>query len=132
MKPPRNYVLVLDQDSKSLQTLGSLLNRLKCPMIVVRSVDQAMARASKAPPSLIILCGNCQDWSQKSIKELRNVANVSSCITIVALTDGHSPSWLHQEENPGLDGFLVKPLNGDVLTSLLQSAWARQTYCSQK
>lgn len=101
-------------------------------MIVVQSVDQAMAKASKTPPALIILSGSCQNWSQKSIEKLRNVANASSCITIVALTDGHSPSWLHQEETPGIDGFLVKPLDSDVLTSLLQSAWARQTYCCQK
>lgn len=130
MKSSQSYVLVLDQDSRHLQVLGTLLHQLKYPMVVVRSVDQAMAKASQMPPSLIILSGNQQSWSQTSIEKLRNVANRSNNITIVALTDFHSPSWLRQEENPGLDGFLVTPLNSEVLSSLLQSAWVRQVYCS--
>ncbi|NJO42923.1 MAG: response regulator [Cyanobacteria bacterium CRU_2_1] len=97
-------------------------------MVVASSADQAMAKAKQSPPSLIILSGNQQDWSQTLISRLRTIANHSGGIMIVALTDSHAPSWLRQEENPGLDGFLVKPLNGDVLTSLVQSAWARQTY----
>lgn len=128
MKPAHSYVLVLDQNSKDLQMLGGLLNQLRCPMVVASSADQAMAKAKQSPPSLIILSGNQQDWSQTLISRLRTIANHSGGIMIVALTDSHAPSWLRQEENPGLDGFLVKPLNGDVLTSLVQSAWARQTY----
>lgn len=131
MKPLQSYVLVLDQDSRNLQVLGSILQQLKCPMVVAQSVDQAMAKASRVSPYLIILSGNQQNWSETSIKKLRNVASRSGCITIVALTDCHSPSWSHQEEYPGLDGFLVKPVDSDVLISLVQSAWVRQTYCSQ-
>lgn len=101
-------------------------------MEVVSSIDQAMAKASETPPSLIILSGNQQNWSKQLIGKLRNIEKSSNCITIVALTDSHAPRWMHQEENPGLDGFLVNPLNGDVLVSLLQSAWARQAYCFNK
>ncbi len=129
MKQTQRYVLVLGQDPRTLQMLGSLLNQLKYPMVVADSLDQAMLRASQAPPLMIILSGH-QNWTQTLIKKLRNVANSSNKITIVALTEFHSPSWLHQDENPGVDGFLVKPLESDVLFSLLQSAWARQTYCT--
>ncbi|PSB17877.1 hypothetical protein C7B61_05635 [filamentous cyanobacterium CCP1] len=130
MKQTQRYVLVLGQDTRTLQMLGSLLDQLKCPMVVADSLDQAMLRASQTPPLMIILSGHQHNWSQKLVESLRNVANSSSCITIVALTDFHSPSWLHQDEHPGVDGFLVKPLDSDVLFSLLQSAWARQNYCT--
>jgi AmiR/NasT family two-component response regulator len=63
------------------------------------------------------------------VNQFRSLADTCG-ITIVALTDVHAPSWLRQEENPGLDGFLVKPLNRDILSSLVQSAWIRQAYCS--
>jgi response regulator RpfG family c-di-GMP phosphodiesterase len=121
---------VLDQDSKNLQSLDSLLNQLKCSVVVTRSVDQAMAKASQIPPYLIILTGGQQSWTKTLVRKLRNVANSSDCITIVAVTDVPASSWLSWEENPGLDGFLVNPLNSDILTSLVQSAWVRQTYCS--
>jgi len=130
MKRSQSYVLVLDQDSTNLQSLGSLLSQMRCSMVVVRSIDQAMAKASQTSPYLIILSGGEQNWSKQLVKKLRNVANHSDYITIVALTDFHVSNWLSQEENPDLDGVLVNPLNSDVLISLVQSAWMRQTYCT--
>lgn len=132
MKRSQSYVLVLDQDSENLQVLGFLLNQLRCPMVMTRSIDQAMARASQISPYLIILSGRQQSWSKSWIKKLRNVANHSNYITIVALTDFYSANWLSQEENPDLDGILVNPLNSDVLVSLVQSAWMRQAYCNNE
>ncbi len=131
MKANYSYVLVLDQDSGNLHLLDRVLRQLKCPMQAVTSIDQVMAKATAMPPYLIILSGNQQNWSQQLIKRLRNIENHANSITIVALTDSHAPRWIHQEENPGLDGFLVKPLNGDVLASVIQSAWARQAFCSK-
>lgn len=129
MKRPQSYVLVLDQDSGNLRVLGSMLDQLKCPMVVTRSIDHAMAKASQNSPYLIILSGSQRNWSQSLVKRLRNVANHSDYITIVALTDFHSSDWLSQEENPDLDGILVNPIHSDVLISLVQSAWMRQMYC---
>jgi len=46
-----------------------------------------------------------------------------------ALATQLSPSYvlvLPQADQSGLDGFLVKPLSGDILISLVQSALARQ------
>ncbi|HEY9638946.1 MAG TPA: hypothetical protein V6C57_00600 [Coleofasciculaceae cyanobacterium] len=126
MKSTQSYVLVLDQGSDYLQGLEFLTNQLKCPVVVAHSAAQAIARVTQTPPYLIILAGNQQSWSKKLVTEFRQRVNARKT-TIVALTDSHDPSWLHQEENPGLDGFLVKPLNGDVLTSVVQSAWMRQT-----
>lgn len=132
MKTNYSYVLVLDQDSGNLHLLDRVLRQLKCPMQAVTSVDQVMATAAAKPPYLIILSGNQQNWSKQFVKKLRNIGSHANCITIVALTDSHAPRWMHQEENPGLDGFLVKPLNCDVLASVIQSAWARQEFCSHR
>lgn len=125
MKSPQNYVLVLDQGS-DYQGLEFLMNQLKCPTVVAHSTAQAIAKVAQTPPYLIILTGNQQSWSRNLVNEFRQRASDHKT-TIVALTDSHAPSWLYQEENPGLDGFLVKPLNGDVLVSVVQSAWMRQT-----
>ena len=129
MKRSQSYVLVLDQDSGNLQSLGALLDQLRCPMVITRSIDQAMAEASQISPYLIILSGEQQNWSKTLVKRLRSVANHSDYITIVALTDFYSSNWFSQEENPDLDGILVTPLDSDVLISLVQSAWLRRTYC---
>jgi DNA-binding NarL/FixJ family response regulator len=98
-------------------------------VITVNTQDQAVVHASQAQPYLVILMGNRLNRAQSFIDQLRKTVN-NRCITIVALTDVHAPSWLHQEENPGFDGFLVKPISGDVLSSLVQSAWARQAFSS--
>jgi AmiR/NasT family two-component response regulator len=126
MKLTQSYVLVLDQGSDYLQGLECLITDLRCPLVVAHSAAQAIDRVTQTPPYLIILAGNQRNWSKKLVNEFRQRANTAKT-TIVALTDSHDPSWLHQEENPGLDGFLVKPLNGDVLTSVVQSAWMRQS-----
>lgn len=128
MKPSQSYILVLDPDSDSLCLLESMLTRLQCPIVVTASIDHAVEQASKSLPYLIILSGNQQDWSEALVNQLRIHDNTCST-TIVALTDSHTPKWTRQEENPGIDGFLVKPLNTEVLFSLVQSAWARRTYC---
>jgi DNA-binding NarL/FixJ family response regulator len=129
MKSSQNYVLILGQPSDDLQMLQALLEHLSCPMVFASSTDQVVAKVSQMSPYLVILAGDGQNWSQALVKDLRDAANTCET-TIVALTDCNAPSWMHQEENPGVDGFLVKPISRDVLTSLVQSAWARQTYCS--
>lgn len=129
MEQLQNYILVLDPGSDDLQVLESLMRHLRYPLVVASSLEQAMAETAQAPPYLLILMGNQQQWSQALVRQFRGLADAAS-MTIVALTDKHAPSWLHQEDNPGLDGLLVKPLNGDILTSLVQAAWVRQIYCS--
>jgi CheY-like chemotaxis protein len=125
MKFASSYVLLLVQQTEDLHGLESLLGRLKCAVEVVNSPDQAIDKVTQNPPCLVIIQGNYKSWSQKLVRRLRAIADADH-ITLVALTDSHAPSWLHQEENPGFDGFLVNPLSSDVLFSLIQSASARQ------
>lgn len=128
MERLQNYILILNQGTDDLQMIESLLSHLRCPLVIASSPEQAIARARQAPPYLLILTGHEQDWSKSLVRQFRNLANACG-ITIVAITDVHAPSWLRQEDNPGVDGFLVKPLNRDILSSLIQSAWVRQNYC---
>jgi CheY-like chemotaxis protein len=123
---PHNYVLVLEQNSDDLHRLEALFQRLSCSIVVTNSAEQAVARASQAPPYLIILSGST--WSTPLIHRFRDIADACDS-PILALTDSHAPSWQRQEDNPGFDGFLVKPLHGDVLAGLVQSALARKNYC---
>lgn len=128
MEQLHNYILIFDQGSDDLQMIKSQLGHLRCPLVVASSLEQATARASQAPPYLLILMGQ-QNWSKPLVNQFRSLARTCG-MTIVAITDVHAPSWLRQEDNPGLDGLLVKPLNREILASLIQSAWIRQTYCS--
>ena len=129
MYSPHSYVLIFDQPSDDLQILQTSLEQIRCPLIVASSADQVVDRANQSPPYLVILSGNYHAWSNGLLNTLRASANTRRA-TIVALTDSHTLSWRPLEDNPGLDGFLLKPLNRDVLLSLVQSAWARQVYCS--
>ena len=122
----RSHVLVVGHPSEDLQPLLGILNRLCCSTDVAVSVEQATLKVKQRLPHLVILSDKHHDAPAGLVRDLRSLTN-SRCSTIVALTDCHSPSWVPLEDVPGIDGFLVKPLNVDVLTSLVQSAWARQT-----
>ncbi|PSB26492.1 hypothetical protein C7B82_19680 [Stenomitos frigidus ULC18] len=108
--------------------LASLLRYSNYSIASATSEEQALAQMSHQVPFLIILAGDHQNWSQALLQELRTFANRHRT-TFVALTDFHAPRWMHQEENPGFDGFLVSPLSSEVLSSLVQSAQTRQAFC---
>jgi AmiR/NasT family two-component response regulator len=129
MKRSRSYVLVFENQSDDLHILQSLLERMCCPFMVTDSTSHMLQAVSEAPPCLVILAGEHQHWSTTVVNQLRSITGIGAS-TIVALTDIHAPSWPRQEDNPGLDGFLVKPLDREVLASLVQSARVRQTCCS--
>ncbi|MBE9179449.1 hypothetical protein IQ268_12840 [Oculatella sp. LEGE 06141] len=125
MNLSRNYVLVLGQQCDDLRMLESSLAQLSCPLVFAHSMDQVTFNTEQSTPALVILAGSRHEWSDLLVNGLRHLADACGT-TIVALTDCNAPSWLEQEDNPGLDGFLVRPLTGDVLTSLVQSAWVRR------
>ncbi len=111
-----------------MSALASVLHYSSYSIVSVSSEEQALARMTQQPPFLMILAGDHQNWSQTLLQELRVFANKHRT-TFVALTDFHAPRWMHQEENPGFDGFLVSPLSSEVLLALVQSAQTRQAFC---
>jgi len=119
------YILLLAKQPHQVRLLASSLGRSSYSVAITNSEEQAIAKTVQEPPFLIILAGDQHHWSQALLHELRCHAN-AYCITLIALTDFHAPYWVHQEENPGFDGFLVNPISSEVLSSLVQSAHTRQ------
>ncbi|MEO1520160.1 MAG: hypothetical protein AAFU78_05220 [Cyanobacteria bacterium J06633_2] len=130
MSVKTDYVLVLDQHPDHVQAVELLLRALHYPAIVAKSPDQVVHQVNDGFPYLVILVGNHQDWPTALLNELRNVADTFGG-TILSLADNDISSWIHPEENPGFDGFLVQPLTSEVLVSLVQAAWVKQI-CSLK
>lgn len=125
--PSSTYILLLAPQIEELQGLESLLQQVAFEVEIVDTADQALAKASQHPPCLVILQEHFR--SDTTIHKLRTIANADR-MTLVIVTETDSPSWLHQDQHPEVDGFLVKPLSSDVLFSLIHSASARQ-YCQQ-
>ena len=128
MQLPSSDILLLAKQPRELYVLTSLLRYSSYSVASASSEEQALAQMTHQPPFLIILAGDHQNWSHALLQELRTFANAHRT-TFVALTDFHAPRWMHQEENPGFDGFLVSPLSSEVLSSLVQSAQTRQAFC---
>ncbi|XGB42209.1 MAG: hypothetical protein LVS60_19015 [Nodosilinea sp. LVE1205-7] len=120
------YILVLDPEYREVQVNHCIETTVDYPVFVASSTEQAIGRLHQGLPWLVILViNNVQDWSQLWIQQLRQIQSAAD-MTIVALTDSTSPQWKDWEENPDLDGFLVKPLSLDIVKSLVASAVARQ------
>lgn len=122
------YILLLAKQPQKVNVLATLLGRSSYSVAIANTEAQAIAQLVQHPPFLIILAGNHDHWAQSLLHELRTHAK-NHQITLVALTDFHAPSWIHQGENPGFDGFLVNPISSDILSSLVQSAQTRQMCC---
>jgi CheY-like chemotaxis protein len=125
MSSSASYVLLLGQKTEDLNRLERLLGKLKCAVQTATSMEAALNQLTQAPPCLVILQEADADWPVQSVQQLRAAADAEH-IMMVALTDRAEPSWRHQDDNPGFDGFLVSPLSRTVLRSVVQSASARQ------
>jgi AmiR/NasT family two-component response regulator len=129
MDSASTYILLLAKHPRQVRVLTALLQRSCYTVELACTEEQAVVQADEHPPFLVILTGNHQDWSSQLLSDLRHRSATRS-LTLVALTDFHAPSWMHQEENPGFDGFLVNPISSEVLHSLVESAYTRRIWCS--
>ncbi|NET51598.1 MAG: hypothetical protein F6K09_23675 [Merismopedia sp. SIO2A8] len=126
-----DYILVLEQQpSHDPQGLALLQMVWRSPLVVAHSTAQVLDSIRDIPPCLVILIGNHTRWPSQFSRQLRTEANSLGC-TILALTDAAAPSWPDQSDTSIFDGFLVKPLTSDVLTSVLQTAQARRSVTEQ-
>ena len=122
---PLSYILLLAQQPQQAQVLLSLFRGSCYDVAIAGSEEQAIHHVNQRPPFLIILFGDPSHWSANLLHHFRAYCPDKQ-VTLVALTDFHTPRWVHQEENPGFDGFFVAPLSLEVATSLVQSAYTRQ------
>ena len=125
MQLPSDSILLLTKQPSKIHILIALLRNSKFSVLIATSETHAAQQVIQFQPFLIILAGAHQAWSRDSLNELRNQAN-SHHTTLVALSDFHAPNWVHQDENPCFDGFLVNPISHEILLSLVQSAHTRQ------
>ncbi|MFH7242761.1 MAG: hypothetical protein ACHWZW_07905 [Spirulina sp.] len=122
------YILVLASDHQEIRNIHAIEADLPYPVVVARSVEQAMTQLGQGNPCLVILIDPSDpSWPQTLVRHLRQNSPADN-VTIVALTDSASPQWNHTEDTPELDGFLVRPLSLDIVKSLVESAHARQTW----
>jgi DNA-binding response OmpR family regulator len=123
----QDYVLILDDQHPASPHSDLSLGIERCAVFVASSFEQVVAKAQQAAPCLVILAGDDQNWVKTQVHTLRESTQAHQA-TILALTDSTHPNWEPHEETPDLDGFLVKPLTADVLTSLTQSALIKRAY----
>jgi DNA-binding NarL/FixJ family response regulator len=122
----KDYVLILDEQQSSSQSDLSFEGD-RCAVVLTSSFEQVVAKAKQAAPCLVILAGDDQSWVKSKVHTLRQSTQAHQS-TILALTDSTQPNWEPQEAASDLDGFLVRPLSADVLTSLIQSALIKREY----
>lgn len=127
MKLSQDYVLVLDERQRRTHQSDFPVFSDQCTFVIAASAEHAVEQARQAAPCLVILVGEDHAWFRNQVHALRHSAHATQ-MTIVALTESTSPNWQSEKDKLDLDGFLVKPLTNDVLTSLVQSAIIKQSY----
>lgn len=124
MDTSEGYILLIGQQKEACFPFQFLLRQFGVSLVAVSTLDQAITHLKQRPPYLVILSGSRAHDSLGVVYRLRETAKPAE-VTIVALTETHDPRWSPQEDHPGLDGFLVKPLSADVLNSVIASALAK-------
>ncbi|WP_448571709.1 hypothetical protein [Trichothermofontia sp.] len=126
----QSYILVLGQSAEDFQWLYGLPEGMvQCSVIMVSSLEDAVKHVNHAVPCLLILASGQSVWHTSIVERFRNLTDDCG-MTIVVVSESHAPRWSRQEHNLGVDGYLVKPITGEILNSLIQSAWARQVCCA--
>lgn len=124
MKQSPGYILVIGQPLMNLTT--SPTENLYTPVVTATDPEQAVAKAQAEHPHLVIISGDThQDWSPQVARQIRQSVQPEE-VVIVSLTESSDLSWSTATESPEIDGVFVKPLSADVLSSLNESAIAKQ------
>lgn len=92
---------------------------------ITKSVDETLHQIQHSLPDLLILAGDAADWPSTFVTGCRTIAG-DAALMILALTTSCALPWMLPKDNPGVDGFLVQPIQHGVLRLLLQSAKLRQ------
>ena len=125
MKQSSGYILVIGQPLMNLTTSPSTEN-IYTPVVTATSPEQAVEKAQAEHPHLVIISGDThQDWSPQVARQIRQSVQPEG-VVIVALTESSDLSWPIATESTEIDGVFVKPLSADVLSSLNESAIAKQ------
>ena len=125
----QNHILIVGYQSELLVAAQSLAQALNRSIVVTTSPHQAVAQAQTDRPYLVILSGDeGQRWSWQVAREIRQ-SIYPHHVVIVSLTASSDHSWPLPDEidaHPEIDGIFIAPLSADVMSSLSESAIAKQ------
>jgi hypothetical protein len=122
---PNSILLFNPADPEGFDLYRNLLNAdPDLSLRITKSVEETLGQIKQSIPDLLILAGDERHWPSTFVAGCRSIAG-DAALLILALTNGSLP-WSPAQSSPGIDGFLVQPIQGGVLRLLLQSAKLRQ------
>jgi len=128
MTPSYDCVLVLEQQTNDFQRFEPLVEMLSCRMIVTHSYGEFLNHLNQSRPYLVLLVGPCQGWPADFSSRVRQLVDQfgGTVIALTENTDEQASEVFLQQKDAMIDGCLVKPLNEEVLASIMHAAKARQ------
>jgi CheY-like chemotaxis protein/two-component sensor histidine kinase len=112
-------VLVVDDDRDTCETLGMMLEHLGCRVRVAHDADRALASAIRDRPDLVLLDIGLPELDGYEIaRRLRELPELSVA-RVAALTGYAGSEDRRRAAEARFDAFLVKPVDFDALTRLL-------------
>jgi signal transduction histidine kinase/CheY-like chemotaxis protein len=113
------HVLVVDDNIDAAQSLAMLLRKMGHEVRIAHDGHGAIEAANASPPEVVLLDISLPDVDGYSVAESLRRNRRLDGTRIVALTGFGSQDDRMRSREAGLDGHLVKPVNPDVLRSLL-------------
>lgn len=121
-------ILVLEQQTDDLQQFEPVAEMLSCRLLVTHSTTDFLTQVAQRHPYLMLLVGPCQGWPTDFSNAVKQLVGQFGG-TVVALTedtDEEASDAFLQQKDAMVDGCLVKPLNEEVLLSIMHAAQARR------
>ena len=119
-KPPRQRILVVDDNRDAADTLSMLLEFLHYEVRTAYDGQQAVAIAAEFHPQLVILDINMPVMDgYEAAKVLRGRPDQGRTV-LIALTAVATPEARDKAMEAGFDIHLRKPVDGSELTGLLE------------
>jgi PAS domain S-box-containing protein len=124
-------VLVVDDNSSSRQILKNILESFSFEVVMAASGEEGLTEFENAakdqPYDLVIM-----DWQMPGMdgieasKRIKNHANLDKIPPIIMITGYGREEIMHQAEQLGLDGFLLKPVSPSVLFDAIMHAMGEE------
>jgi len=120
-------VLIAEDDNVSALYLKSILNKLSCDVVHVKNGMEALSARMDIDFDLFIIDGQMPVMDGiETIKQIRAYESEHSLNkgTIIALTAYAMPEEKQSFIEAGADGYLSKPINRDLLISIIEKSGA--------
>ena len=121
MQDGKHVILYVEDDPDFLFAMRTLLEKHGYVMVEARSAEEGLRAYKQSPPDLIIvdLMMEEVDAGAAFVKELRLLGNTAPIYMLSSVGDNLSATTDYSEL--GLSGVFQKPLDNDMLLSILKS-----------